>query len=121
MKLVGKAYCWRKDTHIDYRCWFVLKDLFRALNAPHLLYSSEEDYNEPTVADEPEPAVEPESDPTIIDEPEPNPEIEKLLIEIPTDLPVNGVSVIYASCESSYPLRLPDVYDPLPILLEATG
>ena len=31
------------------------------------------------------------------------------------------VSVIYASCESSLPLRLPNVYDPLQILLEATG
>ena len=23
MELVGKAYCWRKCSHIDYRCWFV--------------------------------------------------------------------------------------------------
>ena len=54
MKLVRKAYCWKKGSHIDYRCWFVLKDL-RALYARHLLYSSEEDYKEPEVVDESKP------------------------------------------------------------------
>jgi len=44
MKFVEKVYCWRKGSHIDYLCWFVLKDLFRVLYAPHFLYSSEEDY-----------------------------------------------------------------------------
>jgi len=65
MKLVGKAYYWRKGGHIDYQCWFVLKDL-RTLYASHLPYSSEKDYKEPTVVDEPEPAAEPESEPTLL-------------------------------------------------------
>jgi len=26
MKLVGKTYCWGKGSHVDGRCWFVLKD-----------------------------------------------------------------------------------------------
>ena len=54
MKLIGKAYYWEKDSHIDCRSWFVLKDLFRTLYAPHLRYSSETNYKESNVEYEPE-------------------------------------------------------------------
>jgi len=64
MKLVGKAYCWRKNNHIDYRCWFVLKDLFCVLYASRFLYSSEKGYKEPEAAYESEPESE------VIDEPD---------------------------------------------------
>jgi len=57
MKLVEKAYYWEKCSHIDYRCWSVLKDLLHTLYAPHLFYLSEADYKEPEVVDEPEPEV----------------------------------------------------------------
>jgi len=42
--------------HINYQCWFVLKDFLHTLYAPHL-YSSETDYKEPEVVDEPEPKL----------------------------------------------------------------
>ena len=64
MKLVGKAYCWRKCSHIDYRCWFVLKDLL-ALYARRLLYSSEKDYKETEVINESKPELK------VVDEPDP--------------------------------------------------
>jgi len=56
MELVEKAFCWRKCSHIDYRYWFVLKNL-RTLYALHF-YSSEAVYKEPEVVDEPEPEAE---------------------------------------------------------------
>ena len=123
MKLVGKAYCWRKVRHIDYRCWFVLKDLLHALYAPYLLYSSEEDYKEPTVVDEPEPAAEPESEPTIVDEPEPELEIEEPLAEISADLPAElDMELVSSTPAVRVPLSLRslDVYDPLQIFLKVT-
>ena len=43
MKLVGQAYWWWKDSHIDH---------LRTLYAPHLLYVSEADYNELNVKQE---------------------------------------------------------------------
>ena len=64
MKLVRKAYYWRKCSHIDYRCWFVLKDL-HAFYARHILYSSEEVYKEPEVVNESKPELE------VINEPDP--------------------------------------------------
>ena len=69
MKLVGKAYCRRKDSHVDYRCWFVLKD-FCALYASHCIHLRKIT-KEPTIADESEPATELESERTIVDELEP--------------------------------------------------
>ena len=51
MKLVGKAYCWEKGSHIDYRCWFVLKSLLCTLYAPHFLYSFKVDYKEPEIVE----------------------------------------------------------------------
>ena len=73
-KLVGKAYCWGKERHIDYRCWFVLKDLC-TLYAPHLLYLSEADYKEPEVVDEPEPLIVDKPEPQDVDEPDPEPPV----------------------------------------------
>ena len=36
MKLVGKAYWWWKDSHIDCRDWFILQELLHTRYAPHL-------------------------------------------------------------------------------------
>jgi len=54
MKLVGKTFCWGEDSHIDYRCWFVLKYLLCTLHAQHSLCSSETNYREPNVEHKPE-------------------------------------------------------------------
>jgi len=62
MKLVGKT-CWKKCSHIDYRYWFVLKDL-RALYARHLLYLSGKGYKESEVVDESK------SESKVVDEPD---------------------------------------------------
>jgi len=53
MKLVGQAYWWWKDNHVNDQCWFVLQDYLRTLYAPHILYASEADYNEPNVEQDP--------------------------------------------------------------------
>ena len=90
--------------------------------APHLLYSSEKDYKEPIVVDEPEPVAEPESEPTIIDEPEP--EIEESHVEISADLPAELAKELVSSTPAvrvPLLLRLFDVYELLQILIEATG
>ena len=114
------------DSHIDYRCWFVLKDLLRTLYAPHLLYSSETDYKEPKVVDKLESEVVDEPDlerpvlvdPDIIDEPDSKVvdevelelEVKELLIETLIDFPVEPTMEPSLTTIS---LRLPDVYDPL--------
>ena len=54
MKLVGRAYWWWKDSHINDKCWFVLQDHLHTLYALHLLYVSEVDCKEPNVEYEPE-------------------------------------------------------------------
>ena len=55
MKLVGQACWWWNDSHINDQCWFVLQDHLRTLYAPHFLYASEANYNEPNVEQEPKP------------------------------------------------------------------
>ena len=55
MRLVGYAYLWWRDSHIDDQYWFVLQDHFRSLYAPHLLYVSGVDCEELNVEQEPEP------------------------------------------------------------------
>ena len=57
-----------KDSHIDYRCWFVIKDL-RILYAPHL-YSSEADYKESEAVDKPEVVDDSDPEPSVLVEPE---------------------------------------------------
>jgi len=54
MKLVGLAYWWWKDSHIDDQCWFVLQNHIRTLYAPHFIYASEVDCEVPNVEHEPE-------------------------------------------------------------------
>ena len=76
--------------------------------APHLLYSSEEDYKEPTV----------------FDEPESEPEIEEPLVEISADLPAELAMELVSFTpfvRVLLLLTLSDVYDPLQILLKAIG
>ena len=130
MKLVGKTYCQGKDSHIDYRCWFVLKDI-RTLYASHLLYSSEADYKEPEVDElepevvdkleseavdeaDPEPPVQPdiidEPDSEVVDESELEPEVTEPLIETFVDLPVEPIMQPSLTVIS---LRSTDVYNPL--------
>jgi len=138
MKLIGKASCWGKGSHIDDQCWFVLKDL-RVLYTPYLLYSSELEVateSEPTIVDEPEleseVAAEPESKSRVVDEPEseptvvnePEPEIEEPLVETSADLPAELIMELVPHSPAvmvPLPLRSADVYDPLQNLLKATG
>jgi len=143
MKLVGKVCCWRKCSHIDYRCWFVLKDLLRTLFARHLLYSSEEGYKEPKVVNELKPELEvvdepdPES-PILVEldvfeeprlevitelEPVPEPEVEELLIGTLVDFSVESTMELLLSSPAMrilLSLRSPDLYDPLHIFLRDT-
>ena len=59
-----------KCSHIDYRCWSVLKDLC-TLHAPHLLYSSEADYKELKVNEQESKAViEPDLEPPVLIKPD---------------------------------------------------
>jgi len=50
--MVRQAYWWRKDSYIDDQCWFVLQDHLCTLYAPHFLYASEVDCEEPNVEHE---------------------------------------------------------------------
>jgi len=100
MKLVGKAYCWRKCSHIDYQCWFVLKDFLRALYARHLLYSSEKNYKEAEVVDESK------SEPEVVNEPDPE---SPVLVEF--DVFEKPRSEIIAELES-VPESEPEVEEP---------
>ena len=108
---MDKLIAGKKGSHIDYRYWFVLKDLLHTSYAPHL-YSFETDYKEPEIVDESEPEVvdkpeletvdepDPEplilvkpdivdkSDSEIIDEAELEPKVKEPLIETLVDLPV---------------------------------
>ena len=55
---------------------------------------------------------------------QPEPEKEELLVEISADLPAELAMKLVSSMSAVrvlLPLRLPDVYDPLQILLEAIG
>ena len=52
MKLVGQAYWWWKDSHIDDQCWFALQGHLCTLYAPHLLYASEIDCEKSNVEHE---------------------------------------------------------------------
>jgi len=54
----------RKGSYIDYRCWFVLKDL-RSLYDPHL-YSSEADYKESEAVDKPEVVDHSDPEPSVL-------------------------------------------------------
>jgi len=124
MKLVGKAYCWGKGSHFDYRYWFDLKDLLRALYAPHLLYSSEADYKESEVVYEPELEVVDKSYPEppafvesdivdelnseVVDETELESEVKEPLIEPLVDLPVEPTM---EPSLTDISLRSPNVYD----------
>jgi len=73
----------------------------------------------------PEPTVdEPEPEPAVVDDPELDPEIEELLVGTSVDLPTELVMELVSSTPAvriSVSLGSPDAYDPLQILLEATG
>ena len=66
-----------------------------------------------------------ESEPIVINEPQPESEIEKPLVELSTNLLAEFAMELVPSSPPvvmvSIPLKLPDVYDPLQIFLEATG
>jgi len=83
---------------------------------------------EPTVVDESEPEItaEPESEPAVVDEPKPEPEseIEEFLVGILADLSAElAMKLVSFTPAVRVPvsLRFPDAYNPLQILLEATG
>jgi len=71
MRLVGEAYGWLEDSHIDCQCWLVLQNLFYTRYVPYLFYAFEANYSEPNV-EEPEPKDIQDSEPEIeLKEPEP--------------------------------------------------
>ena len=74
MRLVGEAYGWLEDTHIDCRCWLVSQNLFLTRYAPHLFYASKADYSEPNV-EEPEPKLKD------VEDSKPESEVEELSID----------------------------------------
>jgi len=82
---------------------------------------------EPTIVDEPKPELEivanPESEQAIVDEPEPDPEIKELLVGTSADFPTKFAIELVSTSAARVPVFLgsPDAYDPLQILLEATG
>jgi len=156
MMLVGQAYWWWKDSHIDDQCWFVLQDHLHTLYALHLLYAYEVAYNEPNVDQEPKPESQPildictkllneiwklvasqtaevdvepepellnEPEPEIVDEPDPESEVDHLIETHVNFLAEPTMKWLSSLSATRVPLsiRLPDVYDPLQIFLEATG
>ena len=107
MRLVEEACEWLEESHIDYRCWLVLQNLFYTRYAPYLSYASEADYNEPNV-EEPEPKDVEDSEPEPeVKEPEPEVtelEVEELSIETLVDLstePTHEVIVFVATYDFS--------------------
>ena len=79
MGLVGEAYGWLEDSHIDCRCWLVSQNLFHTRYALHFLYASEADYNAPNVEKpEPKDVEDSEAEPKVK---KPEPEVEETEVE----------------------------------------
>ena len=102
-----------------------LSNLFRTRYAPHLLYASETNYNEPNVkepAPEPKDVEDSESEQEV-KEPEPEvkeAEVVKLSVETLVDLPTEltmGLLSLSTPIIFFLSLRSSDVYDPLQIFL----